>query len=110
MSLAIYYLKLLPAIREAAAKWNYAIGLHGSMTRDFDLIAVPWLTEAGSAAQVVEEIRAAVSGHIAERSDGEPWPRKKPHGRLAWSIQVGGGGAYLDLSVMPRISLPPASG
>lgn len=100
MSIAVYYLKLLPVIRKAAAECHYAIGIHGSMERDFDLIAVPWIEQATPAEALVEKIRESVGGHIAGRNDGEPWPRQKAHGRQCWSIQIGGG-AYLDLSIMP---------
>lgn len=102
MSVAIYYLGLLPAIRETARLCGYAVGLHGSMTRDFDLIAAPWTEDARAPRDLAEAIREAVHGTLAPRSDGGEWPRQKPHGRLCWSIQIGGG-AYIDLSVMPRL-------
>lgn len=100
MSIAIYYLGLLPAIREAARSCGYAIAVHGSMTRDFDLIAAPWVEVASGAEQLIEAITKAVHGHVVPRSDGGEWPREKPHFRKCWSIQLGAG-AYLDVSVMP---------
>lgn len=106
MSIEIYYLKtVLPAVRDAAQKCGYAIGLHGSMTRDLDLIAVPWVDEVTTDAVLVETIRAAVSGWIVNDETADPNeftkrnPQPKPRGRKAWSIQLGGG-AYIDLSVM----------
>lgn len=100
-TIAIYYLNLLPVIREAAANCHYAIGLHGSMERDLDLIAVPWLPEATPAGVLVEKIREAVGGYWNENAGrNAALPTEKPHGRLAWSITLGGG-AYIDLSVMP---------
>jgi len=119
MSIAIYYLKLLPQIRDAAYACGYAIGIHGSMTRDFDLIAAPWTETAKPAEDLVEAVRAAVGGHIIPNgTPGGRWdrtaekfvpavvenPQAKPHGRLGWAIQIGAG-AYLDLSVMPRAPL-----
>lgn len=112
--IAIYYLNtVLRPVQEAARECGYAVALHGSMERDFDLIAVPWVDDAKPAAELVEAVRAAVNGTIIE--DGTPAgrydkeqgkfvpavvrnPAFKPHGRLAWSIQLGGG-AYVDLSV-----------
>jgi hypothetical protein len=114
--IAIYYLSLLDDIRKAARELGYAIAIHGSLSRDFDLIAAPWTFQARPALELVEAVRAAVNGHILP--DGTPggrWdaqqgkyvsatvknPEHKPHGRLAWCIQLGAG-AYLDLSIMPR--------
>lgn len=98
----LYYLSLLPAIRTAAQQCGYAVGLHGSMRWDLDLIAVPWIEDALEARSLVEAICRSVSGVIEPRSDGGEWPRIKPHGRLFWAIHLGAG-AYINLSVMPAV-------
>lgn len=107
MSIAVYYLQLLPIIREAARRHGYAIGIHGSLERDFDLIAAPWQEIVSSPDVLAIAVKGAVNGVFNENADKEGRtghrldnPTRKPHGRLAWSIQIGGG-AYLDLSVMP---------
>lgn len=82
---------------------GYALALHGSMGRDLDLVAIPWTDEAVAAEELVERIRELVDGFIVDHPDHpETNPTHKPHGRLAWAIHVGAG-AYIDLSVMPRI-------
>lgn len=40
--LEAFYRSILPKLREAARSHGYALGVHGSMRRDLDLIAVPW--------------------------------------------------------------------
>jgi hypothetical protein len=102
-NIAIYYLKLWPIIQGVARVRGYAVAIHGSMERDFDIVAIPWVKEADEPESVIEAIRIAVNGFIDPPSDGGEWPREKPHGRKAWSIKLGGG-AYLDVSVMPRIT------
>lgn len=105
---ALYYLALLDDIRAAARALGYAIGLHGSMQRDFDLIACPWRDDAKPAEELVEAIRVLVGGNCMLNN-----PAVKPHGRRAWSIHlidyekqeqfgVTLGTAIIDLSVMPR--------
>jgi hypothetical protein len=77
MSIAIYYLNLLPEIRKIAEAHGYAIGLHGSMMRDFDLIAAPWIEDASPAEVLVEKIRAAVNGHIIPSgTPGSRWDKE----------------------------------
>lgn len=115
-SIAIFYLSLLSDVREAAKRHGYAIGIHGSMSRDFDLIAAPWVDHPSPPDVLIEAIRNTVNGTITPTGTvGARWdaeknhfvdaiienPKPKPCGRLAWNIQIGGG-AVLDVSVMPR--------
>lgn len=101
--------RLIPAIRETAQQHGYAIGVHGSLRRDIDLIAVPWTGEAVEPKALVNAIFARLQ---AEHSTVFWHPREtsayfmagcpggKDHGRLVWTIHLGG--TYIDLSVMPR--------
>lgn len=90
-----------------AKKFGYAIGVHGSLARDIDLIAAPWTENA-----VEPELLAAAIANLARAFNESGWTKVfgpgdaddkiKPHGRLCWSIHLEGG-SYIDLSVMPRI-------
>ena len=96
------YKSLLPIARKAARRCGYALAFHGSGIRDLDLVAAPWIEPAESSEELVEEIRRAVGGVIVNYENVERNPAVRPHGRKAWSIQVGGG-RYIDLSVMPTV-------
>jgi hypothetical protein len=37
---------LLPALREVARRFGYALAVHGSLEWDIDLVAVPWCENA----------------------------------------------------------------
>jgi hypothetical protein len=91
------YPEALVKVREVARAMGYAVGVHGSETRDLDLIAAPWRGDAKPAHELAEAVRAVLEGEFSITHDQ---PDVKPAGRLAWSIQIGGG-AYIDLSVMP---------
>jgi hypothetical protein len=112
---------LLPALRYLARRHGYALAVHGSLERDIDLIAVPWQEYAQDAVSLVSAMRRAceaITGFAAwpnEWTEGSESPKpigaadnpnQKPHGRMAWSILLGGG-PYIDISVMPRITPPP---
>lgn len=74
------------------------------MTRDLDLLAVPWTEEATSRDELLDAIMKICDGFLVERtSKTERNPTQKPHGRMAWSIHLDGG-VFIDLSVMPRIN------
>lgn len=97
------YCKLIGPLREVARQHGYAVGVHGSIKRDIDLIAVPWTAEAVDAKALADALLAEterVIGFAVYGCDG-PWPRTdKPHGRQCWTIHFNG--TYIDLSVMPR--------
>lgn len=75
---------------------GYAIGIHGSLKRDVDLIASPWTAEAVGNAALVDHLCA---GLPAARVGG---PEHKPHGRVAVTLQIDGWFKPIDLSIMPR--------
>lgn len=99
---ASVYAWMVPTIRNVAREHGYAIGLHGSMARDLDLIAVPWVDNAAPAEVLVQAVMQAVGGQFAPRDLGfDRNPCHRPHGRLAWSIYFSGLMFYIDLSIMP---------
>lgn len=106
--------RILPTIREAAHACGYAIGVHGSMARDFDLIAAPWVEEAGEPELLVKVIVSELKKFFND--EGVYWQARehwtaKPHGRLALTIffqprlcveTPAGAFPIIDLSIMPR--------
>lgn len=106
---------------DTARKLGYALTIHGTVTTDLDLVAIPWTEEAVTA----EELKDALMANIGAcgyadllRRDGldenlvtqimarnEPGTEDggtiKPHGRLSWNLYLFAG-AKVDLSVMPR--------
>lgn len=106
-SLVCIYAQILPRIREAAKQLGYAIAIHGTLTRDLDLVAVPWIEEADEPTILVNMIADAVGGYIIgdrvdERGHISNHPTHQPHGRMSWNI-CWGGKVFIDLSVMPRV-------
>lgn len=95
MSIAPVCAQLYQYLCAEAKVGGYALAVHGSMSRDMDLIAVPWTDEAESGKELLQRICQAVG------CDAVEGPYVKPHGRKAWAILLGGD-AYIDLSVMPR--------
>ena len=88
------YILLLPKIIKVAREYGYTIALHGSLQRDFDLVAIPWTEEAVSQDALYEVILKTVNGCTDKN------PTIKPHGRKAYTILLGHE-YYIDLSIMP---------
>lgn len=104
-----FYAVTWAEIRKTAHEHGYALTLHGSLTRDLDVVAVPWIEDASNEKVLVEAICETAGGYIPP---DERNPALKPHGRKAWIICFGGASGefsseelptYIDLSVMPKI-------
>lgn len=84
-------------IRTLAREVGYAIGVHGSEKRDYDLIAAPWTDNAVGNAALVDHLcrglNACVRGEIEQ----------KPLGRIAVILQIDGFYRTIDLSICPRV-------
>lgn len=105
------YEKIIEPIREKARELGYAIGVHGTLRRDIDLIACPWGDQAVDAKTLAEAVRLVAlevygAAYMIPPENTDPFhiegcPGMKPHGRLSWCFHMGGG-PYIDLAVMPR--------
>jgi hypothetical protein len=91
-----HYLELLPKIRRIAKRHGYAVGVHGSQTRDFDLIMIPWVDKCSSPLILLDAIMKGIDG-----KQGDEFGVWKPHGRKSYSILLNNffrTGCYLDIS------------
>lgn len=89
------YVKLAKIFREH----GYALAVHGSVGTDFDLIAVPWVDEAGDPQAVIAECLKKFA------FDGPPEQKEftpKPHSRIAYKLHLSFGDCSLDISFTPR--------
>ena len=112
------YELLIGPLRERAKDLGYAIGVHGTLKRDIDLIACPWTNAAVDPKHLAEQLRLVVEKVNGFAQPGyrevseyflDGCPGGKDHGRLCWTwyLDKYGSdncvGSYIDLSVMPRI-------
>jgi hypothetical protein len=109
---AAAYVALYPMLLQIAKDHGYTLAVHGSVHRDLDLVAIPWIEEAADPLTLILALKTATQTvtHHSRSDEEKHWPdcspTKKPHGRQAYSLHCtddGGYGPYLDISVMPRI-------
>jgi hypothetical protein len=105
-----YAERLIPVLRETAKAAGYALGVHGSLARDIDLIACPWTDEAVDAVELARLLQLktceVIGAALLLPCEDDSYflagtPGAKPHGRRGWTFHLGGG-PYVDLAVMPR--------
>lgn len=109
------YGRIYTMVRKLAWDQGYAIGLHGSFTRDLDLIAVPWAERACEPERLIRQIVAATGLRVIHTEQHDPMkphlidtgtPATKPHGRLVWTLLLPefGDPRFVDLSIMPALT------
>lgn len=108
------YVALYPMLLQIAKDHGYTLCVHGSLHRDFDLVAVPWIDAAEDPAKLIVAIKEAVGAVVHneefDKSHPDLMPTDKPHGRVAYALHVtnaGLYGGYLDISVMRPIRVSP---
>lgn len=95
------YCAIWPGLVALARELGYALLIHGSLSRDLDLVAVPWTDAAVPEEDLVEAIRAKCDAWVGVAAAAPGSAAAKPHGRRCWTLMLNGH-AFIDLSVMPR--------
>lgn len=92
------YARIFTIARLLAWQEGYALAMHGSFTRDLDLIAVPWTNKACEPEHLVRRLLSACEETLREQSGN---PGLKPHGRKVWTLVFTGFAdpRYVDLSI-----------
>lgn len=88
------YVAIYAELAEIARAHGYALAIHGSLAKDFDLICVPW-------ADVVSPPQAVVDDMGSMFAFEPQGPVLKNHGRIAYTLSISWGEAFIDLSFPP---------
>lgn len=94
----VYAAALYPEMVLIAREHGYALAIHGSLQRDFDLIAVPWIDGPVSSPQVLVDAICDRFHPAKQIGEGNTI---KPHGRRGWTVSIGHGDCACDISFMP---------
>lgn len=91
------YACLYPELAKIFINNGYALAVHGSLANDFDLIAVPWAKKVNKPITVIRQIIKKYAFWLINKE-----PVKKNHGRVAYTISLQFGKAYLDISFLNK--------
>ena len=101
-------------LKEIALEYGYNLVLHGSLDRDLDLIAIPWVDEPKDEIEMIQAFELYLRGVKTDSLHGESKDHYLysilPGGRKSYVINLNRGGAfneyvdeqyYIDISVTP---------
>ena len=89
------YAAMYPEIAETVRRHGYALAIHGSLQRDFDLIAIPWVNQPSTVNDVIDSLVSEFDLKLIGAGTVHP------HGRTVYTLSCGWGECALDLGFMP---------
>lgn len=103
ISLREYYHAVLKIAKHIGMEKGYAIAVHGSMTRDLDIVAIPWQTGCSTPRQFADSLKNVTGGGKIGFYDKD---QKSIHGYFKYSIALplsfeSGEMPYIDMTVIP---------
>ena len=97
---ATFWIFQLPEIRRVAAECGWAIGIHGSVVHDLDLMAMPWIAEHTTADELAQRI-TDLNRENYRRPYEKSKPGDKPNGRIVYTIFMGS--TYIDMNIIDNV-------
>jgi aminoglycoside N3'-acetyltransferase len=108
----LFYANCYEGLKTIALKYGYNLLIHGSLNRDFDLVAIPWEQEIGDYIEMLNEFVDNLGGHIMPETEEKHRATERLfHGRRIYVINLNRGGKstnyedpqwYLDISILPH--------
>ena len=99
-SKAAFYAAILPELKIKAAECGWALGLHGSLESDMDLMAMPWTCMATSADVMINKLNECFS--CSDPNYDFPvkkYEHEKPNNRVVYTISIWAD-LYLDINII----------
>ncbi len=110
-----FYSVCLEGLQSIAKEMGYNLVIHGSMNRDMDLVAVPWINEPKTHIELIESFCKYLGVPKEEKTKSNPYPYLHsilPGGRNSYVINLNRGSKfngyldaeyYLDISITPLV-------
>jgi hypothetical protein len=95
---ASFYASIFDDLRKAALDCGWALGLHGSLASDMDIMAMPWTEDAKPVQEMIQALSDCFTGspwkdhHIVPHYD-------KPNNRVVYTMSIFADW-YLDINVI----------
>lgn len=92
----VYAAALYPDLARLCIAHGYALAVHGSLARDFDVVAIPWAEPLAEPQEVIDAItREFVIREVGSRGH-------RLYGRLVYTLSIGHGECAVDFSFAPK--------
>ena len=86
---AAFYACLWEDFRNAALDCGWALGLHGSLNKDMDIMAMPWVENAKPVEKLIEAIENCLTKPDEKVFETEI-TNSKPNNRVVYTVHIYG--------------------
>lgn len=93
---AAFYACMWDDLRNAAMNCGWALGLHGSLSKDMDIMAMPWCDGAITDEEMINELRLCFAGN-----EIKVYISDMPNNRRVFTLSIWGD-FYLDINIIKQ--------
>lgn len=104
---AAFYACMWEDLRSAALNCGWALGLHGSLSADMDIMAMAWTDGAAPVETMIRALSDCFTENLFTKNIMPP--TKKPNGRLVYTMSIWAD-FYLDINIIDRAPASPVTG
>lgn len=94
---AVFYASIWPDIRDAALDCGWALALHGSLSNDMDIMAMPWTTEAIHPLEMILKLKKCFSDSKIDVTE-----TPMPNNRMVYTLSIWAD-FYLDINIIQPV-------
>ena len=98
---AAFYAAMWNDLRQAAMDCGWALGLHGSLNSDMDIMTMPWVEGCTSADEMIQHLidTCFYDDGVLERIGFQKDTESKPNHRVVYTLSIWAD-FYLDINVI----------
>ncbi len=101
---ASFYASIWQDLKDAALNCGWALGLHGSLSSDMDIMAMPWTEDAKPVEEMIKALSDCFTGNMYKDRHIVPH-YGKPNNRVVYTMNIWAD-FYLDINVIEPLPLP----
>lgn len=99
---AAFYACMWESFRNAALDCGWALGLHGSLNNDMDIMAMPWVENATTPEEMIKSLLACFTDKEWKEEKLKPFT-DKPNSRIVYTISIWAD-FYIDISIITPLN------
>lgn len=97
---AVFYACMWDDLKNAALDCGWALGLHGSLNSDMDIMAMPWIQDCKHIGDMLDALEACfVSMDEGHKPLKRVMTKNKPNNRVVYTLHIWAD-FYLDINVI----------
>ncbi len=99
---AVFYACIWNDFRQAALDCGWALGLHGSLNSDMDIMAMPWVEDAKPVTEMISALETCLTKPDERIFETKRDDKSKPNNRVVYTIHIFAD-FYLDINVIENM-------